>query len=258
MAGETRALAARRGRRVSAYAEGIVTRQLVDHDDFAPIKQIQPADGTVVDSTLLGIGINSMVEFFAGPIPAWATPRGELDRLTGSMFGLLVWPVSPASILVRQGLGLPASVGSSGPSHGPDRWKCSHDRGPALPLAPRRSLPPRATQSRSIGAPDRTELLDTLTEGVSSLTSSEQWRRDLDVQSRFHRYSFGDVLLIAAQFQRSPGSPASPAGRSLGRSVTKGESAIWILSPRRPPEDRIEEDEETARSVVSGPCRCST
>ena len=60
----------------SAYAEGIVMRQLVDHDDFAPIKQIQPADGTVVDWTLLGIGINSMVEFFAEPDPAWAPPPG--------------------------------------------------------------------------------------------------------------------------------------------------------------------------------------
>ncbi len=60
----------------SAYAEGIVMRQLVDRDHFAPIKVIRPADGALVDWTLLGIGINSMVEFFAEPDPAWSSPQG--------------------------------------------------------------------------------------------------------------------------------------------------------------------------------------
>ncbi len=60
----------------SAYAEGIVMRLLVDQDAFAPIKLIRPADGASVDWTLLGIGINSMVEFFAEPDPAWTPPQG--------------------------------------------------------------------------------------------------------------------------------------------------------------------------------------
>jgi len=60
----------------SAYAEGIVMRQLVDHDEFAPVKQIRPADGALVDWTLLGIGINAMVGFFAEPDPAWAPSAG--------------------------------------------------------------------------------------------------------------------------------------------------------------------------------------
>ena len=43
------------------------------------------------------------------------------------------------------------------------------------------------------------ELLQRLAEGVEKLTSSEEWLRYLDVQRRFHRYSFGNCLLIALQ-----------------------------------------------------------
>ena len=43
------------------------------------------------------------------------------------------------------------------------------------------------------------ELIEKLAEGISNLTTSAEWQRYLDCQSRFHRYSFGNVLLIAAQ-----------------------------------------------------------
>jgi hypothetical protein len=95
-----------------------------------------------------------------------------------------------------------------------------------------------------MGSPDRTELLDTLTEGVSSLTSSEQWRRHLDVQTRFHRYSFGNAVLIAAQFPEATRVAGFASWKKLGRSVSKGESAIWILAPVVGRKVRVEEDEE--------------
>ena len=44
-----------------------------------------------------------------------------------------------------------------------------------------------------------TELLATLADGVAELTNSTAWRAWLDVQRRFHRYSWGNTLLIAAQ-----------------------------------------------------------
>ena len=53
---------------------------------------------------------------------------------------------------------------------------------------------------------DRDDLLDTLTEGIEGLTTSEAWRAHLDVQRRFHRYSFSNSLLICAQDPaRQPG-----------------------------------------------------
>jgi hypothetical protein len=46
---------------------------------------------------------------------------------------------------------------------------------------------------------DRDHLLDTLTQGIEALTTSDAWRTHLEVQSRFHSYSFSNALLIVAQ-----------------------------------------------------------
>lgn len=77
----------------------------------------------------------------------------------------------------------------------------------------------------------RPELLAQLTEGVARLTTSADWQRYLDVQSRFHSYSFGNVLLIAAQCPTASRVAGFHAWRKLGRHVVKGEKAIWILAP---------------------------
>ncbi|MGO9301316.1 MAG: ArdC-like ssDNA-binding domain-containing protein [Acidimicrobiales bacterium] len=75
------------------------------------------------------------------------------------------------------------------------------------------------------------ELLAQLTEGVTALTSSEEWRRYLELQSRFYHYSFGNVLLIAAQCHQATRVAGFNAWRKLNRFVRKGEKAIWVLAP---------------------------
>lgn len=75
------------------------------------------------------------------------------------------------------------------------------------------------------------ELIEKLTEGISNLTSSEEWQHYLDFQSRFDRYSFGNVLLIAAQCHEATQVAGFNAWRKLNRIVRKGEKAIWILAP---------------------------
>ncbi len=75
------------------------------------------------------------------------------------------------------------------------------------------------------------ELIDQLTEGIANLTSSTEWQRYLDFQSRFHRYSFGNVLLIAAQCHEATRVAGFNAWRKMNRFVRKGEKAIWILAP---------------------------
>ena len=77
----------------------------------------------------------------------------------------------------------------------------------------------------------RPELLAQLTEGVARLTTSDEWRRYLTFQSAFHNYSFGNVLLIAAQRPTAAQVAGFHAWRKLGRHVLKGEKAIWILAP---------------------------
>jgi antirestriction protein ArdC len=75
------------------------------------------------------------------------------------------------------------------------------------------------------------ELIDQLTAGIANLTSSTEWQHYLDFQSRFHRYSFGNVLLIAAQCHEATRVAGFNAWRKMNRFVRKGEKAIWILAP---------------------------
>jgi hypothetical protein len=77
----------------------------------------------------------------------------------------------------------------------------------------------------------RSDLLAQLSEGISALTNSDEWVRHLDVQSRFHRYSFGNAVLIAAQRPEATRVAGFRAWLKLGRNVCKGEKAIWILAP---------------------------
>jgi antirestriction protein ArdC len=75
------------------------------------------------------------------------------------------------------------------------------------------------------------ELLATLADGVADLTSSTAWRAWLDVQRRFHRYSWGNTLLIAAQRPDAKRVAGFHAWLRLGRHVRKGEHGIAILAP---------------------------
>lgn len=75
------------------------------------------------------------------------------------------------------------------------------------------------------------ELIEKLTEGITNLASSEAWQRHLDFQSKFHRYSYGNVLLIAVQRHEASQVAGFNAWRKLNRFVRKGEKAIFILAP---------------------------
>ena len=78
---------------------------------------------------------------------------------------------------------------------------------------------------------DRDHLLDTLTEGIGALTSSAAWRAHLEVQGRFHQYSFSNALLICRQDPGASRVAGFATWKALGRAVRKGERAIWILAP---------------------------
>ena len=78
---------------------------------------------------------------------------------------------------------------------------------------------------------DRDRLLATLSEGVRALTDSDRWATHLDLQGRFHRYSFNNALLIGAQRPGATRVAGFATWKKLGRSVARGEQAIWILAP---------------------------
>jgi hypothetical protein len=78
-----------------------------------------------------------------------------------------------------------------------------------------------------------TEALGRLAEAVSAIHDSEAFRRYLDVQARFHRYSFGNVLLILSQKPEATQVAGYRTWQSLGRQVRRGEHGIKILVPMR-------------------------
>lgn len=72
----------------------------------------------------------------------------------------------------------------------------------------------------------------------------EQWQRWATTLSRFHRYSMGNTLLIAAQRPDATYVAGYRAWQALGRQVTRGEHGLTILAPvvgRRPAADMAAE-----------------
>jgi antirestriction protein ArdC len=68
----------------------------------------------------------------------------------------------------------------------------------------------------------------------------------LDVMSRFHNYSFGNILAIARQRPSASRVAGMYAWNQLGRRVKKGEKGIRILGPiigiKRKPDAEAEKD----------------
>jgi hypothetical protein len=67
--------------------------------------------------------------------------------------------------------------------------------------------------------------------GVEKIQSGDEWQRALDVQARFHSYSFGNCTLIWSQRPDATRVAGFNAWKKLGRSVKKGEKGIVILAP---------------------------
>ncbi|MGD0880299.1 MAG: ArdC-like ssDNA-binding domain-containing protein [Acidimicrobiales bacterium] len=95
-----------------------------------------------------------------------------------------------------------------------------------------------------MGTTDRHRLLATLAEGVEALTDSDAWRAHLDVQGRFHRYSFNNAMLIGLQDPDATRVAGFATWKKMGRSVVKGEKAIWILAPMVGRRTRTDDGEE--------------
>jgi hypothetical protein len=82
-----------------------------------------------------------------------------------------------------------------------------------------------------IASTRKDEALERLTTGIAQLTSSKTWSAWLQMQSRFHRYSFSNCLLILLQRPTATRVAGFHTWRRVGRNVCRGEQAIWILAP---------------------------
>ena len=89
---------------------------------------------------------------------------------------------------------------------------------------------PTAAQIEAADA-KRAEILGKLADGIDALSDSAEWQRWLDVQSRFHNYSFGNCLLILSQMPTASRVASFNKWKELGRAVSKGEHGIRIFAP---------------------------
>jgi antirestriction protein ArdC len=96
-----------------------------------------------------------------------------------------------------------------------------------------------------------TDLIKQLTEGVATLTTTQEWERWLRAQRSFHRYSFSNVLLILRQFPSATRVAGFHRWHELGRFVRKGERGIAILAPV-PRRVEADDDPDALVPVVTG------
>ena len=78
------------------------------------------------------------------------------------------------------------------------------------------------------GNPD---VLQRLRDVITTLTTSDNWTRYLDVQRKFHHYSWGNCILIAMQRPDATRVAGYRSWQNLGRQVRRGERGISIIAP---------------------------
>ncbi len=91
----------------------------------------------------------------------------------------------------------------------------------------------------------RPDVLNRLEQAVGQIQDSETFRRYLDVQARFHKYSWGNVALILMQRPDATLVAGYNAWLKMHRYVRKGERGVKIIVPMRRKESEEEAEEET-------------
>jgi hypothetical protein len=99
----------------------------------------------------------------------------------------------------------------------------------------------RAPESR------QSEILRRLEQAIGEIHDSESFRRYLDMQARFHRYSPNNVALILSARPDATRVAGFRAWRRMDRFVMKGERGIKILVPMTKKVENHESGEEEKR-----------
>lgn len=84
------------------------------------------------------------------------------------------------------------------------------------------------------------KLMEDLTKRVEEMVEGEQWRDFLDTMSRFHRYSFRNIMLIMLSKPDASMVAGYKKWGEMNRRPQKG-SAIWILGYRSGEKEEVNE-----------------
>jgi antirestriction protein ArdC len=107
-------------------------------------------------------------------------------------------------------------------------------------------------QERSYSAEQRAEYKqqqreqsrELMESAARELLSSDGWKRFAEVRGAFHRYSFGNCMLIAVQAPDATRVAGFRKWQELGRQVRKGERSIRIMAPMTVKRENPETGEE--------------
>ncbi len=92
--------------------------------------------------------------------------------------------------------------------------------------------------------------IDALAHAVDDVLASDTFKQFLDVQARFHRYSWHNSMLILCQCPNATRVAGFKTWQTMGRHVRKGERGIMIFAPR--PWTREVERDNGASETESG------
>jgi hypothetical protein len=84
----------------------------------------------------------------------------------------------------------------------------------------------KKTKSEVIG-----ELSDQIKEGVAKFYNGDQWKSYLKLMSKFHNYSWNNLMLISMQCPDATFVAGFNKWKELGRYVNRGEKGIKIFAP---------------------------
>src|SRR5258708_38896151 len=83
-----------------------------------------------------------------------------------------------------------------------------------------------AAQQREEAQARRDGILKDLADGIDRLTRSAEWKRYLDVQARFHHYSFANTMLIVMQCPTATRVASFKKWQELGRQCRHGRHRV--------------------------------
>lgn len=111
-------------------------------------------------------------------------------------------------------------------------------------IGPERSHAVLPSEKSSAFPSHRAEVLARLEQAVGQIQDSETFRRYLDVQARFHKYSWGNVALILMQRRDATHVAGYNTWLKLHRYVRRGERGIKIIVPMRHKRNQDDPEEE--------------
>ena len=91
------------------------------------------------------------------------------------------------------------------------------------------------------------ELHTQLSDGILALNDPQAWQAWLKFSSQFHRYSFGNSLLIMLQDPQATHVAGYQAFKAMGRQVRRGETGIKVLAPITRSEPRLDDAGQPVR-----------